>query len=167
MKYESEIKCPCIKVQEKNINYAKLLLEDYAGSTSEETAIHLYIYEHIVTEDRLKEYSEALASIARVEMHHLKILGKLIKLLGLKPVYGSFSNNNNFKPWSGLFVDYSIDLKSMLESDIKRETKAIQKYKLHRSLINDKYIKEILTKIIQDEEIHLSIFNKFYQELVN
>ena len=47
----------------------------------------------------------------------------------------------------------------MLRSDIKIEEEAIRKYRYHISLINDKYIKALLYRIIEDEEVHIKCFN--------
>ena len=91
-----EVKCnlpyPEIRVEGKNIEYAKLLMEIYAGKISEDTAIHLYIFEHLSLEKKYEYYAKILVQIAIVEMKHLNILGELIKLLGIEPEFMSYDN---------------------------------------------------------------------------
>lgn len=164
MNYESKLPCPLIKVEKRNPYYAKLLLEDYAGESSEDTAIHLYVYQSLVTSEKYQEYKNILMPIARVEMNHLRILGELITLLGLKPIYGTIENKDKVNFWTSSNVGYNIDIKAMLELDIERETNAIKNYKHHQSIINDKYIYKILDKIIADEKVHLDIFKELYQK---
>ncbi len=160
MNIKNNLPYPKVQVEKKNPYYAKLLLEDYASEISEDTAIHLYVYESLVLEEKYEEYKRILMSIAKVEMHHLQLLGETIKELGLKPVYGTI-NNGNVCYWNASNVNYSINIKEIIMLDIKREESAIKNYKLHRSIINDKYIYALLTRIISDEEIHLKIFKDY------
>ncbi|MCM1052529.1 MAG: manganese catalase family protein [Ruminococcus sp.] len=165
MYFKSNLPYPKVQVEKKNPYYAKLLLEDYAGENSEDTAIHLYLYESLVLSEEHQEYKKILMSIAEVEMHHLRLLGKTIKELGLKPIYGSIINKDNISYWNSSYVNYNINIKDILILDIKREETAIKSYKKHRSIINDRYIYTLLTKIISDEEIHLKIFKDYLNYL--
>ena len=72
MKYCSDKPYPPIEVEGTNLEYAKILLEDYAGAGGEDTAIHRYFYQSLVTD----EISKMLEGISRVEMHHLEILDR-------------------------------------------------------------------------------------------
>ena len=74
------------------------------------------------------------------------------------------SNMKNFIFWNSSSVNYTNDLSEMILSDIKKEEGAIRRYKYHRSIIQDHYIKSLLTRIIEDEEIHLTIFYSFYKQ---
>ena len=144
---------PQLKVEKENKKYAAYLLEDYAGLASELTSITQYSFQNFVKFKTLPNLSKTLENIAKVEMRHLEILGKLIFLLGETPKYAYDS-----KVWTGEAVDYNLDIKKMLESDITLEKKAIASYQKHITLINDKYIKDILKRIILDEEKHLECF---------
>lgn len=53
-------------------------------------------------------------------------------------------------------------LKSMICADIKSEKDAITTYNKHLSEIDDSYIKEIIERILIDEEHHLRIFQDIY-----
>ena len=53
----------------------------------------------------------------------------------------------------------------MLITNIKSEKMAIKNYEHHKSLIDDKYIKEMLSRIILDEKRHVEIFETLLKEL--
>lgn len=156
MYYKSTLPYPEIKVENENIEYAKLLMYPYAGMISEDTATHLYMYQSFILDE---EISKILENIAIVEMHHLEMLAKTINLLGIKPEYKS----NNI-PWTSDYVNYNTNLKDMLKTNIESEKLAIQNYQSLIKVIDDKYIKELLKRIIIDEEIHLKIFNELYEK---
>ena len=154
--YKSNLPYPDIKVEKENIEYAKLLMYPYASMVSEDTATHLYMYQSFILDDNI---GKILENIAIVEMHHLEMLAKTINLLGLKPEYKS-----NDIPWTSNYVNYNSNLKDILKINIEAETLAIKNYQNLIKVINDKYIKKMLERIIVDEEIHLKIFNDLYNE---
>lgn len=163
MKYKSDRPYPTTRVEGRNLGYANLLLKDYAGEVSEDTAIHLYLFQSLILKNEM-DFVDAVSHIAQVEMHHLKLLGETIQLLGIKPVYGYFSNIGDFNSWSSVDVDYSTDLKKILLINIQSEQNAINNYQKHYLIIKDKYIRQLLLRIIEDEKIHLNIFREFYQK---
>ena len=166
MKVKLDIPYPKVKVEEKNPYYADLLSEDYAGRTSETTATLLYSYQHFNTFDSNEEFSKIIEEIAIVEMKHLEMLGKTIKLLGREPIYKTCeASRGDCVMWSASNIDYSTRLKEMLEVDIREESKAIKIYESHKKLIKDKYIKNMLDRIILDEKRHLEIFKSLYEGL--
>lgn len=165
MNYKSNRPYPNPMVEKENVYYAKLLLELYVGEVSEESAIHLYLYQSLI-ENNNKEFATIISHIAEVEMHHLKLLGKTIKLLGLRPVYGTLSRDNKVTFWSGKNVNYATSLKQILEIDIKSEVQTVRNYEYLLTKINDKYVKELIVRIIEDERIHINIFKYFYKKLI-
>ena len=154
---------PKIEVDE-NRDYAHMLLEDYAGSASEDTAIHLYLYQSLVLSRTFKELSEVLKKISTVEMKHMLILGQLIEALGVNPAFG-VSQGKWLVPWSASYVDYASSIEDMLLLDISKEESAIANYRRHIRAIDDENIVGILKRIIEDEEIHLSIFYYFLNRI--
>lgn len=148
---------PEIKVENKNIMYASLLLEDYTGRVSELTSITQYVYQSFDKFDINPLFSSTLSQIAMVEMKHLELLGKTIKLLGLNPQF-KIINNIPVAYWQSKYVNYSPDLKEMLKDDIKIEKEAIKNYQKDIDIINDKYIKKLLYRIIEDEKKHIECF---------
>ena len=159
MEYCSCKPYPKIEVERENIEYAKILLEDYAGENGEDTAIHTYFYQSLVVE----EEKEILEGISKVEMHHLEILGKLIYQLGYLPsFYTVDSNIECVIPWTSKNVNYATNFSTILLDNIAREMKAIKTYQKHIQEINDPYIKKILERIIEDEEVHIHCFEQIY-----
>lgn len=157
MEYKDSKPYPEIRVENKNKEYAKILLEDYAGINSETTAVFQYSYQSISNYE-IEELSEILEQISIVEMKHIELLGKTITLLGELPKL-SFNYNNYLTYWSGSFIDYTTNIKEFLIMNIQAEKNAIENYKKHACIINDKYIKELLYRIIDDEKKHIECFN--------
>lgn len=138
-KYIVNLPYPEPRIEMQNVQYANILLNDYAGSVSEFTAVSLYSYQHFVSEGEYKDFAELIGGISMAEMKHLELVGETIKLLGIKPVY----IDNACPPgrlWTGAYVNYTTFIKEMLMEDIKSELKAIENYRYHITLINDKYI---------------------------
>ncbi|MDD2505645.1 MAG: manganese catalase family protein, partial [Bacilli bacterium] len=150
--YHSDMPYPEIKVTEKNPEYANLLLDDYVGFVSEMTAVNQYYYHYIEIKKIDEEIADMLFNISIVEMQHLNVLAKLISLLGEKPIYKSGDNY-----WNGDFVYYGDNILSQLEADLQAEYDAIENYEKNIDLIDDPYIKNILRRIVLDEEIHVQL----------
>ena len=68
--------------------------------------------------------------------------------------------------WQGKFVDYTTNMEKMLIDNIKKEYMAISKYEKHIAMINDKYIKRSLARIIEDEKIHIICFKNYLSKVV-
>ena len=166
MKVKIDLPYPEVRVEEKNPYYADLLSQDYAGSVSETTAVMQYSYQHFDKFKENKGFAEIIAEIAEVEMKHLELLGETIKLLGKEPVYKTCeSERGGCVFWTAENVFYKTDLKDMLNADINSEKNAIKNYEHHKMLINDKYIKEMLSRIILDEKRHVQIFEMLLKNL--
>lgn len=162
-KYTANIPYPQPMVEMQNMQYANILLKDYAGAVSEFTAVSLYVYQHFVSERQYKDYAELIGGVAMVEMKHLELLGETIKLEGIKPMY----INNVCPPgqlWSPMYVNNTTFIREMLMEDIKSERKAIENYRYHITLIQDKYIRKLLERIILDEELHVKLFTQEYEK---
>lgn len=166
MKVKLDIPYPEVKVEEENLYYADLLSQDYAGVVSETTAGMLYSYQHFNTFNSNEEFSKVIEEISIVEMMHLEMLGKTIKLLGKEPVYKTCeSSRGNCVMWSASNVKYDTDIKDMLKTNIRGEMQAVKNYEHHIKIIEDKYIKELLERIILDEKRHIEIFETLLNKL--
>ena len=156
-------KYPEIKVSGPNRYYAELLMEDYAGAVSELTAIHQYVHHHIMFGSEYKELAELEECIARSEMEHLEIIGELIKLLGEDPRFCTVENNEEVC-WSPAAVYYGSNVCDRLAADIAGEKAAIKNYSQHYKVIDDPYIKAVLSRIINDEQYHVYRLYKAMQK---
>ncbi len=158
---------PEIKVEKKNIEYAKLLLNDYASAVGEDRAIHQYIYQNFDKFNEDPVFAKTLSQIAMVEMKHLELLGETIKLLGINPEFRFVDKNTNYLVyWNSSYVNYTTNIIEMLKSDILIEKEAIKNYRYHISIINDKYIKALLYRIIEDEQMHIKCFNMLLNRVI-
>ena len=157
--YRASEEYPEIRVQCDNTHYAELLLKDYAGSTSELTAITTYIQNHIVGNPKYELAVEAFRGVAIVEMHHLDMLGTAIVELGGFPMYGSYKHGEECF-WNGSIVPPTYNMMQMLEEAIDSEYAAIDQYYAHIDAIHDSYVRNLLERIIKDEECHIKLFKK-------
>ena len=140
----------------RNIRYANLLYDIFAGEEGELTAVNQYIYEHIELK-RYEGFSKILLSIAIEEMHHLELIADLIKRLGKKPYY----INQNQCMWNANNIKYHFNnVYEMIIFNIDSEKKAIASYKESIKYTQNKSIKDLLERIILDEQTHLEIFNR-------
>lgn len=149
---------PPLQVEAPNPYYARILSQDFASQSGEFSAINLYNYQHWCLKQAHPSLADSLAGIARIEMIHLEILATLILLLGGQPKY-QFYESSCCIPWKQNMINYQTDPASLLQYNIATEQIAIQCYKDHILLINDKKITAILARIIEDEEIHLNYFS--------
>lgn len=160
MQYQVDLPYPEIKVERKDVELAKEILNLYAGEISEDTAVHNYVFQMLIMNED-QEAKKLLREIAITEMHHLEILGILVKQLGLTPFYVGVKNNAT-KWWSGEYVTYEKDWKKMLLANIGLEELAIQNYEKVIEKTSDEHVRHILRRIILDERLHIEIFSKLY-----
>lgn len=148
---------PTPRVMEENPYYASILLEDYAGMFGELTAIHQYIYHSLTLEDHYTKIAILTQQIAIIEMQHLRLLGKTIRLLGENPTMHS-NDQGLIRFWNAKFVYYGDTVYDKVSANMKHEMDAIRSYRNHQHLIDDPFIQELLERIILDEEHHLRLF---------
>lgn len=162
MNYSVDKPYPIPRVLGKNEHYANILSAAYAGKVSEQTAIHQYLYQHITVQE--EPYKDVLEKISIVEMHHFELLASTISLLGKEPIYAATSTNLNPIYWTGEYVPYTTNMKELLQLDIESERTAIRDYNIMIREIKDPYIDELLARIIEDEELHLRIFQELLDD---
>lgn len=154
----SKIKCtvdlpfPEIKIDRMSKHDVCCLLEDFGGRASETTAVMQYIYQAYITCEIEGEWHDLFQSIAMAEMQHHKQIGMAISKLGGIPVIGGCRDF-----WSGFSVDYTRDLCRMIEIDIDGEKAAIMHYKKTIECLENYSCRELIERIIKDEELHLEL----------
>jgi len=94
-----------------------------------------------------------IEAIAREEMRHLDWLAEKIVELGGQPSLKR-----------GHMIMGGQPVKQWMENDVRLETGAVEQYRQHIGLIEDKGIKRLLERILSDEESHRMDFGKFVQE---
>lgn len=164
-KYQLEKPYPEVSVNRKDRKYLPLIYNDYASRNSEYTAISQYIYGHFTTdEDKnpiYKEIADAFLGIAMVEMFHLEFLSDVIVGVEAEPRFVNYKKN----VWKSSFVPYGLNVKDSLKLAITAENEAIKQYEEHIRLIGNRSIRELLKRIVKDEELHLKIFSDLLENL--
>ena len=155
---------PEITVECANPFYAAAMLSNIGSCNSEMSAVSLYFYNHIVTQTCEPEISECFRSISVVEMHHLQIFGTLAHLLGADPRLWKYNHRRPLY-WSPACNHYPRPITALLQNSLQGEKEAISKYQFQIQQIHDCHIQAILNRIIQDEEIHVHIFETLLQNL--
>jgi bacterioferritin len=148
---------PEVKVEKPNLYYARLLMDDTAGLVSELSATTQYLYHHYILAEKYPEVADLLECISIVEMTHLELLQETIVKLGGQPKWG-VKTTRGMDWWRGDLVYYGYDICDMLSADIESEKSAIVQYRKHIDMIDDEYIKALLSRIILDEQHHLEAF---------
>ncbi len=149
---------PEVCVAAPNINYAKLLSSAYAGDGGELSAVLQYTYGHLVTENaEPSQLSAVLSCVSATEMRHLEILGELIVKLGGDPKFCDMQRRSCFDAGK---VNYQSTPDKILRAAISGEKAAIAMYRELIRRIDDGCIREILRRIILDEEHHIKLFGE-------
>jgi len=162
--YKADSPYPELGEVEKNTKWTELLKEAYAGKCSELTSVTQYIYHHFNIERGFPEISECLFYISIVEMHHLEIIGGLIKKLGGDPTYSSSVNKN--KNWSSKNVAYLKNIEGILSRSIMDEKTSVTVYKDIIKQIENEDIKGLLKRIVLDEIVHIDRLTELYRKYV-
>lgn len=135
----------------------------YASSTGELNAVLQYFY-HFFNFDKqgYKEIAADLESIAIAEMLHIEMLGKTILALGAQPIYCQ-NPPTAFNFYSAKYVSYSRNLVNMLEDDILGEKRAIAQYTKMLCRLKNEQVKKIISRILEDEKLHLAKLEEILQ----
>jgi bacterioferritin len=134
-----------------------MLKEDYAGAESELSAITQYIFQNTTTDD--EAFANAMLQIAIVEMTHLDMLGDAIHALG-----GTTEFKSDGKFWTAENVNYSSTKEGMLRANIEGEQIAIENYRRHAAQTDNHSVRDLLLRIVRDEELHLAFFERLLAE---
>ena len=132
-----------------------MLMQAYGGRGSELTAIMQYTFQFLTLSNKptYKSIENGLMGISITEMEHSELLGKAIVTFGGKPLAsGAYSF------WSGSYVNYTEDIKTFLNNNILAEQSAIKGYEEIISFTENESLKKLLSRIIMDEQLHISIF---------
>lgn len=154
--YSSDLHYPTLQV-EKNLHDSKILMPVYGGVQGEITAVMTYTYQHFVAED--EALKEMLEGVSIAEMKHVDLLGNAITALGGYPVIGGRAY------WSGSYVNYTLDPKRFLRQNILAEENAILGYERAILNLSQDSVKNLIERIILDEEIHVKLFKEFLSSI--
>ena len=154
---------PQITALQNNPIYANEMLSNIGGETSEMSAISLYFYNHVVTQEHA-EISGAFSQISRVEMRHLELFANAAFLLGADPRLWA-RRGRKLVYWSPKYNTYSQNLSRLLTKALYAEYMAVEKYTRQAKKIKDPALVALLERIIQDEKEHIRVFRELLLQL--
>ena len=130
------------------VRISKFSVSTISVSYTHLTTINTYNYQSIMLQQNNSELSDALQQIAIVEMHHLRLLGQTIFLLGGNPRYMGMQKKQPIY-WQGRMVDYNTDLKHLLQRNANAEQYTIDTYQHGCTVIDDPYIDVYKRQVIR------------------
>lgn len=133
----------------------KIMMDLYSGRGGELTAITQYLYQRYIIGDIDENMAKTLFGISKTEMKHHSLLGDAIVKVGGDPIMGG---STCF--WSGSNLNYTKNPICFLQNNISAEQQAICSYRRAAACINNASLSELFLRIIQDEELHIEIFNE-------
>lgn len=148
---------PEVRVKAANKKYAALLSTAYAGAGGELSAVLGYVFGHIMTEDDAPRVSETFSCLAITEMKHLEMLGKLIRLLGEEPRFYDSASGRRF---DASRVTYAASQGDAVRLSLASEKAAVRHYRELIRRIDDEYVRDVLRRIILDEEHHVKLLTE-------
>lgn len=113
-----------------------------------------YIYQSVVADKVNPEIAKIFEEIAIVEMSHLDMLMHAVVDFGGIPKYEDGQGNI----FNTSMINYSQKLKEMLDGNIADENMAIQEYTRAIDRVGNQSLKDLLSRIREDEKLHLDVF---------
>lgn len=160
MKYYIDKPYPKITSIQENPNDGAMILSNIGGLHSEMSAVSLYFYNAIILKYTHSQLAEAMKQISIVEMHHLEIFCELAYLLGVDPRLWE-CHHDHLDYWSPGYNVYPCQIEPLLENAIIQEKNTIAIYEYQCACLYNQTIVAILQRIIEDEQLHVKIFQSF------
>ena len=165
MELKAEGSYPSLDEIGEDFQTLRLISPTYAGREGELTAVLQYVYQSILFGELGKvATSKTILGIAVSEMHHLEILGTMITKLGAPPVFTACPPYP-VGYYSSSCVNYSRNPRQMLCADICAEENAISQYEHILCRIRNAPVAAVISRILEDEKLHLKEFNRLLSEL--
>lgn len=152
MPYRDRSPYPGAEVTGVNHAYAQALFDGIAGGGAPELSAVSQYLDHYLTMG--SPYLVQLElGIALVEMHHLSLVGEVLKLLGGGNLHLQEANRLTQ-------VAHCNNPNQKLKRDIRREEETIIAYHVLKEEIKDPKVQRILERILLDERLHLRLFQE-------
>lgn len=146
-----------------------LLITSYSGVKGEITAIFQYSYQSFYNKPTSCELHEILEEISINEMVHLEVLSQILLSQKIDPKFCRYIDNNKniCEAWSTNNVNYEKDIEKFLKYNIFLEQAAIDVYNEIINKTSCLDLKSIINRIVEDEKVHLKIFNNLLSIISN
>ncbi len=148
---------PSTQIACRNECYAHAMMSNVGACNSEMSAVSLYFYNSVILQDSYPEVAQIFHKISVVEMRHLHIFATLAHKLGADPRLMSYEEDELIY-WSPSCNHYPRPLLPLLQNALQGEKDAIRAYRSQLCWISDPCICANLKRIIQDEELHVQIY---------
>lgn len=143
----------------------RIISPAYASSFGELNSILQYLYQSVNFSVRgMEDFAATLKSIAAAETVHLELLAKTISALGAQPVFCA-QPPALYNFYSTKFVSYSVSFKNMVEDDIMAEKYSVLCYGRMLSRLRNEKVKNVISRIVEDEKLHLSALQEMLCKL--
>lgn len=150
---------PSVSDIKPDARIARRLLAEYASGEGELAAITQYFYNSLIVPlTGPAALGDLFSCVSRVEMHHLELIGKLIIAYGGDPGFLSYGRGDRTAWWTGAYVNYEKDPVKILKNAIHAEQAAIADYRTTISYLNNDSVRDLISRIIADEEHHIALF---------
>lgn len=145
-----------------NGNDIRLITELYSGAHGELTAIMQYVYQSEMLFPFNEKAAHTLREIAKVEMHHMLLLGEAIRGMGGNPQYIQPMKKQY---WHAGLVNYNCDPCGMMLVDLRGELDAVDCYLATARQLCNRCLAPLLERIALDEKIHADILQHLIRML--
>ena len=170
-----------VKVEKPNSTYANLMQDQLGGANGELTAALTYFIQSFRIEN--EEIKDLFLDIAAEEFGHAEMVAQTINLLNGNDVdappatSGSVEasivsrltpmlSNASGSLWTAAYVNETGDLAADLLTNIANEQRAKTTYENLYRQIDDKYVKETITFLLQREEAHNTMFRQAFNRIL-
>ena len=138
------------------------ILKNLANTRAGELrAVLQYVYQSVVADKTDETIAGIFEEIGIVEMMHLDMLMHAITSFGGTPIYEDAQRNS----FNTNLVNYTVKLSDMLDNNIQGESLAIENYKQAITRVDNKSLKELFARIIEDEKRHIEIFKRIKENV--
>ena len=177
-KYQKKLQYP-INIKRKDLNMAKLLVEQYGGSNGELGAALRYLNQRYTMPDNKGQ--ALLTDIGTEELAHVEMISTMIYQLmkdatleelttaGLDTHYAEhgyalYPTDANGIPFTVAYFAATGDPLADLSEDMAAEQKARATYENLINLTDDKDVIDVLLYLRQREIVHFERFKELYEE---
>jgi bacterioferritin len=143
-----------------DVKRGNLLKLAYAGRDSEMTALSQYVVHHESMPDEYAKISHDILQIGIIEMFHLDMLGTCLRQLGVPPMLSA-----RRQLWSAQYIKYGRSPEERICLDIQGERDCIAQYRMLIRSIGSPALENLLQRIIQDEELHITLFEQMLDQI--
>ena len=159
MKYQVEItNLNNLISTKKGGKYLLGLLQNlYCSCQSEFSAFLLFNYQCLAIKKKNKKLSNLLKDFSNTSLSNSHILGDLIINQKGLPFY----LNSQHSPLTAFWLNYEVDLKTLLETNKKFLITLIENYSIYIEKINCKSIKEVLKNLQENNKNMLEKLENF------